>query len=222
MSVASPRSCFVKHSKGSSPPSYAATRHRSIRRGTGSGSATDMTTTSCPAFATTIRSIGSVSSAVRRSTEERSPTRTILASASTAPLTSPTTSTSSPTTTEVRRMGPARIATTSRSSTRQVNLPRSTATTRPGTALACFGCSRVRRRDGPGRRIRMSSSSSPRGLNPAAQARANGQRSRASSCSYRRYRRPRRQAQRARALLRSSRACGRRRSPSGHRVTVAA
>ena len=42
----SPRSAFVTQSNGSSPASYAATRQRSISRGRGSGSATDVTTTS--------------------------------------------------------------------------------------------------------------------------------------------------------------------------------
>ncbi len=68
----------------------------------GGGSAKRPTISSCSALATTTRSYGSVSSAVRRNTLSRSHTLTILASVSGLPLTSPTNFTRSPTTMGVR------------------------------------------------------------------------------------------------------------------------
>ena len=116
-----------------------------MSRGRGSGSARAVTTTSWSALATRTRSTGSLSSAVRRSTEVRGSTRTIRASASTSPDTSPTSATRSPTTTPLRPSSRALIAITSRSpsSATQVKRPRSTVRTRPpdgglvgGTVLA--------------------------------------------------------------------------------------
>ena len=75
---------------GSRPPSYAATRQRSIRRGRGSGSARAVTMASWSALATTTRSYGSSSSAVRRRTEVRSSMRTMRARVSFLPDRSPT------------------------------------------------------------------------------------------------------------------------------------
>ena len=114
-----------------------------MKPGRGSGSASAVTMTSCSALATTTRSNGSVSSAVRRSTRGPLPRSARSAPACpAAPLVSPTRPTWSPTTTRVRPefagahrghrgSGP--------SSTAQVQRPRSTATTMP-----------ARRRRGPG------------------------------------------------------------------------
>jgi hypothetical protein len=71
--------------------------------------------TSWSALATTTRSsrpsgVVSSSSAVRRSTEVRSPMRTMRASAPSAPDTSPTSATRSPTTTDLRPSSRARMA----------------------------------------------------------------------------------------------------------------
>jgi hypothetical protein len=85
-------------------------------------------------LATITRSIGSSSSAVRRSTVLRSPTSTIRARLPSLPDTSPTTRTRSPTTTPLRPRGRAFIAITRRPSTSRVNLPRSTVMTVPSTA----------------------------------------------------------------------------------------
>jgi deoxyribose-phosphate aldolase len=51
-----PRSDFVKHSTGFSPPANAATRHRSMKPVRGGGSASEQTIMSCSALATTTRS----------------------------------------------------------------------------------------------------------------------------------------------------------------------
>ena len=83
----------------------------------GGGSASAATITSWSAFATITRSYGSSSSAVRRSTVERSSTRTMRASVSAAPDTSPTTPTRSPTAMPLRPSSRARIAVTSAPST---------------------------------------------------------------------------------------------------------
>ena len=97
------------------PASYAATRHRSIIRGRGSGSASAVTMTSWSALATMIRSTGSVSSAVRRSSVLRGATRTMRARLSAPPEVSPTSPASSPTTTLLRPSSRAFIAVTTRS-----------------------------------------------------------------------------------------------------------
>jgi hypothetical protein len=73
------------------------------------------TTTSWSALATMTRSTGSVSSAVRRSTERRGESLTMRASASGLPEVSPTSSTSSPTTMPLRPSSRAFMATTTRS-----------------------------------------------------------------------------------------------------------
>ena len=84
----------------------------------GGGSASATTISSWSALATTTRSVGSVSSAVRRNTVRRSPRRTMRASASGRPDRSPTRPTSSPTTIGVRPNSRARIAVTTRSGSR--------------------------------------------------------------------------------------------------------
>lgn len=154
------RSDLVSTSSGVSPPSYAATRQRSIMRGRGSGSASAVTIASWSALATTTRSYGSSSSAVRRSTVRRGAIRTIRARVSFSPERSPTMETVSPTTAAFRPSSRAFIATTVRPSTRQVVEPRSTVRTMPSSASSCLGRMCVRGRL-PLRlgRTRMSSSS---------------------------------------------------------------
>ena len=76
----------------------------------GSGLAAATTITSVSALATTARSIGSVSSALRRSRVLRSWILTSRARVSGSPLTSPTSETKSPATTGLRRSSRARAA----------------------------------------------------------------------------------------------------------------
>ncbi|MCY1237303.1 hypothetical protein D9M72_499930 [compost metagenome] len=108
-------SALVTSSNGSIPASYAATRARSMKPVRGSGLAAATTTTSWSAFATTARSMGSVSSALRRSSVRRSWIFTSRARVSGAPETSPTRDTKSPATTGERRSSRARAAITVRS-----------------------------------------------------------------------------------------------------------
>src|SRR6478609_47475 len=115
----------------------------------GSGLAAATTTTSWSALATTARSIGSVSSALRRSSVLRSRIFTSRASVSGAPETSPTRETKSPATTGLRRSSRARAAMTTRSlsessPTTAVYRPRSTVMIRPVTASSWLGRSLVR------------------------------------------------------------------------------
>lgn len=156
------RSLLVRHSTGSSPPTYAATRARSTKPVRGGGSASAATMSSRSALATTTRSNGSVSSAVRRSTVRRSATRTIRARVSTLPDRSPTMPTSSPTTIGVRPSSRARIVTTGRDgspSSTQPQRPRSTDTTMPASASLCSGRVLVRGRELLPGRMRTSDSS---------------------------------------------------------------
>ncbi len=107
--------------------------------GRGSGLAAATTMSSWSAFATTTRSTSSVSSALRRSTVRRGSIRMMRARVPGSPLVSPTTSTASPVTTPARPSSRARVAGTSRSSGVPSNRstcirPRSTVSTRPGTA----------------------------------------------------------------------------------------
>ena len=81
-------------------------------RGRGGGSASAVTMTSWSALATMGRSTSSVSSALRRSIEERGSTRTIRASVPGRPDTSPTIRTRSPTMMPLRPSSRAFIATT--------------------------------------------------------------------------------------------------------------
>src|SRR5699024_3747177 len=91
------------------------------------------------------------SSAERRSAVVRSSTRTMRASVPAVPLVSPTTPTRSPTTTAFRAPRPssrAFIATTRPPPAgRTVYRPRSTASTRAGTASSCRGRTLVRGRE---------------------------------------------------------------------------
>ena len=140
------------HKIGSIPASYAATTARSIKPVRGCGFAAATTMTSWFALATTTRSVVSVSSALRRSTEERSPKRTMRARVSFAPDISPTTSTKSPVTMGVRRNSRARAAIRVRScgvpsATTTDHRPRSTVTTRPRIACLYRGRSLVRGRE---------------------------------------------------------------------------
>src|SRR6218665_475442 len=138
-------------------------------RGSGSRAATTMSNWS--ALATMIRSIASVSSALRRKTVRRGATRTIRASVPSPPVVSPTRSTRSPVTSEPCRSSLARVAVRVRSSVlfspmRTVYRPRSTASTVPTVASECSGRVFVRGR-GPrgGGRIRIrDSSKSPSSL----------------------------------------------------------
>ena len=82
----------------------------------GSGFAADTTMSIWSAFATMMRSTSSVSSALRRSSVDRSPIRTMRASVPGSPVVSPTRSTWSPVTTDLRRSSLARAAMISRSS----------------------------------------------------------------------------------------------------------
>ena len=106
------RSDLVRHRIGVRPPAYAAIRARSTRPVRGGGSASATTISSWSALATTTRSVGSVSSAVRRNTVRRSPRRTMRARVSVRPDRSPTRPTSSPTTIGVRPSSRARMAVT--------------------------------------------------------------------------------------------------------------
>ena len=135
---------------------------RSTRPVRGGGSASATTISSWSALATTTRSVGSVSSAVRRNTVRRSPRRTMRASVSARPDRSPTRPTSSPTTIEVRPNSRARMAVTTRSGSRpsaQPHRPRSTVTTMPSWASAWSGRVLVRGREPRPGRIRTSDSS---------------------------------------------------------------
>ena len=98
------------------PASYAATSARSMKPVRGSGLAAATTTTSWSALATTARSIGSVSSALRRRSVLRSWILTSRARVSGSPVTSPTRETKSPATTGLRRSSRARAAMILRSS----------------------------------------------------------------------------------------------------------
>jgi hypothetical protein len=82
-----------------------------------------------------IRSVGSVSSADRRSALVRGSTRTMRASVPSAPDVSPANATRSPTTTEPLPSSRAFMATTSLPSIMQPYRPRSTLVTKPCTAL---------------------------------------------------------------------------------------
>ena len=156
------RSDLVRHRIGARPPAYAAISARSTNPVRGGGSASATTMSSWSAFATTTRSVGSVSSAVRRNTVRRSPRRTMRARVSARPDRSPTRSTSSPTTIGVRPSSRARIAVTRRSGSRpstQPHRPRSTVTTMPSWASACSGRVLVRGREPRPGLIRTSDSS---------------------------------------------------------------
>ena len=140
------------HRIGSIPASNAATTARSMKPVRGSGFAAATTITSCCAFATTTRSDGSVSSALRRRIEVRSPSRTMRARVSFAPEVSPTRSTKSPVTIAVRRSSLARAAMRVRSfsvpsSTTTDQRPRSTVMTLPRIASLKVGRSFVRGRE---------------------------------------------------------------------------
>src|SRR5919112_6584332 len=118
----------------------------------GSGFAAATTTTSWSALATTARSTGSVSSALRRRRVLRSWILTSRARVSGSPETSPTRDTKSPATTGLRRSSRARAAMTVRSfplssPTTAVYRPRSTVMMRPVTASSWLGRSLVRGRD---------------------------------------------------------------------------
>src|SRR4051812_18509274 len=118
----------------------------------GSGLAAATTITSWSALATTARSMGSVSSALRRRRVRRSWIFTSRARVSGAPVTSPTSETKSPATTGERRSSRARAAMTTRSSsesspTTAVYRPRSTVMIRPVTASSWLGRSLVRGRE---------------------------------------------------------------------------
>src|SRR6478609_887718 len=118
----------------------------------GSGLAAATTITSWSALATTARSTGSVSSALRRRRVWRSWIFTRRASVSGAPDTSPTSETKSPATTGDRRSSRARAAMTMRSlsessPTTAVYRPRSTVMIRPVTASSWLGRSLVRGRE---------------------------------------------------------------------------
>ena len=140
-SEGSARSVLVTHTTGVTPPTKAAIRARSTKpvRGGGSAAATTMSI-SC-ALATMMRSYGSVSSAVRRSTEVRSSRLTMRARVSFAPEVSPTTPTRSPTSMEVRLSSRARVhcRRVPASSSTTPQRPRSLATTRPNSASSCVG-----------------------------------------------------------------------------------
>src|SRR5699024_1559972 len=102
----------------------------------------------------------SVSSAVRRSTEVRSSSLTIRANVSFCPEVSPTTPTRSPTSTGVRPISRARIATTvGPLSSATPHLPRSLVITIPNFASLCRGRSLVRGREPLPGRTRTSDSS---------------------------------------------------------------
>ena len=140
------------HTTGVMSASHAAARPRSTNPVRGVGEAAASTRTRRSAFATITRSTGSVSSALRRSTVARGSIRTIRASVSGAPETSPTTPTRSPGTMGRRRSSLARTHSTvtgsgPSSSTTHVYRPRSTATTRATTASSWDGRCLVRGRE---------------------------------------------------------------------------
>ena len=131
--------------RGRIPASNAATAVRSRKPHDGSGSAVAVTTTSVSAFATTTRSVGSVSSEDRRSTVVRSATVTMRASVPSSPDVSPVIVTRSPGTMDRLRRCEARTHVMRGASAEAVarfvpgttrKRPRSTETTTPGLASA--------------------------------------------------------------------------------------
>ena len=213
------------------PASSAATIARSMRPVRGSGSIVAVTTASWLAFATTTRSTGSESSAVRRSVELRSSRRTMRPWVSVSPETSPTMSTWSPTTIPLRPSSRALIAYTSvPSSSSTVNRPRSTVMTVPDRASACSGRSLDRGRDLPRPGRTRTSSSSRRWclrvtrwapcFRSGRSSRASGAGTRGGSCRSSRCPRPRRRERAGRRWRRrwpcgGRRRCGTSRACSG-------
>ncbi|CAB4367097.1 unannotated protein [freshwater metagenome] len=135
----------------------------SPRRGSGFADAT--TIRSWSIFATIVLSTRAASSTVLLSELVRSLTVTIRASEPSTPVTSPTISTKSPTTTDFGPSSRAFIAvTTVPSSVTHVVLPRSTVVTKAVIESKCDGRSFVRRRVVREGRMRASDSSYSRGL----------------------------------------------------------
>ena len=206
---------------------------RSIMRGRGSGSASAVTSTSWSALATSTRSIGSSSSALRRSDVVRGSTRTTRARVSGSPLRSPTTATRSPTTTPLRP--------SSRAFTAYTSVPGSSgvpeddgeapavdgddeagARRRRGSGAPCCAGATCRDPDGSGRRPRRARGACSRGA-AARRAWTAHMRDevRAASCPWWRRRRPRRRARRGRGRRRRWPSGGRRRSRRPRRAAAA-